>query len=463
MRRFFLLLAGLGLGAASTAAAQDRGTLDVGLFGRYTLLDASLDLDNAVGIGGRLGYFVMRNIALETQYSLTNTKPQTGTAGNVQHKPIYVRLNWNYVLGAKTQGIVGAGWVRDQLDPKNSPNLTDDGYSFLLGMQRRLGDGGHALRLDLVTDFLTSPVNQTPANRFHNTNFALQAGLNLRVGHQGPRDGDKDGVADAMDACLNTPMGEMVDARGCTMPKDADMDGVIDANDRCANTPAGTRVDASGCAVPVDSDRDGVMDNVDACANTPAGTRVDARGCPVPVDSDRDGVMDNVDRCPNTAAGTRVDANGCAIPVDSDSDGVMDNADACPNTAAGVRVDARGCAVVFEEGRRNIVLEGVNFATGSAVLTADARAVLDRMAVALVNAPDVNVEVAGYTDNTGSRTLNVRLSGQRAESVRAYLESKGVAASRMTAKGYGPDDPMASNDTAEGRLQNRRVELKRTN
>jgi OmpA-OmpF porin, OOP family len=222
-------------------------------------------------------------------------------------------------------------------------------------------------------------------------------------------------------------------------------------------------VDARGCAVPVDSDRDGVMDNADRCANTPAGTRVDANGCPVPVDSDGDGVMDNADRCANTPAGTRVDGNGCPVPVDSDGDGVMDNADACANTARGTAVDARGCARIFEEGRATLVLEGVTFNTGSAVLTEGAKVVLDKMAETLNGAPDVNVEVQGHTDNTGSLTVNTRLSGLRAESVRAYLVSKGVNAARLTAKGYGPTVPVADNATPAGRTQNRRVELKRTN
>jgi OOP family OmpA-OmpF porin len=181
------------------------------------------------------------------------------------------------------------------------------------------------------------------------------------------------------------------------------------------------------------------------------------------VDTDGDGVLDSADNCANTPAGTRVDGRGCPLPTDSDSDGVMDPADACPGTAAGVRVDARGCAIVFEEGRTNIVLEGVTFASGSTTLSAGAKVVLDRVALQLVNAPNVNVEVQGHTDNTGSPATNTRLSGLRAEAVRAYLIEKGVAAARLTSRGYGPEQPIAPNTTPSGRAQNRRVELKRTN
>ena len=168
---------------------------------------------------------------------------------------------------------------------------------------------------------------------------------------------------------------------------------------------------------------------------------------------------DGIDRCPNTPTGTPVNATGC--PRDTDGDGVHDGIDQCPNTAAGTPVDARGCARIFEEGKTTLILDGVTFATGRAELTVDAMTILDGVAASLVESADVNVEIQGHTDVTGSRALNVRLSGQRAESVRLYLIQKGVVATRLTARGYGPDQPVAPNTTTEGRAQNRRVELKR--
>ena len=133
--------------------------------------------------------------------------------------------------------------------------------------------------------------------------------------------------------------------------------------------------------------------------------------------------------------------------------------DKCPGTPAGTKVDRNGCPQLFEETKTTFVLEGVNFETAKADLTPGAREVLDRVAVSLAAYPEIRVEVAGHTDSKGSRAYNVKLSQKRAEAVRDYLAGKGIAADRMVAKGYGPDKPLATNDTEEGRAQNRRTEL----
>jgi OOP family OmpA-OmpF porin len=215
-------------------------------------------------------------------------------------------------------------------------------------------------------------------------------------------------------------------------------------------------VDASGC--PKDKDGDGVVDASDKCPNTPAGTAVDATGCPS--DADRDGVTDARDICPDTPAGAKVDHFGCAL--DSDGDGVGDDQDLCPATVAGTTVDAKGCTSLFQAGQP-LILSGVNFETGKAILLPESMGILDQVAQSLVDNPGVNVEVGGHTDNTGSTATNVRLSQTRANAVRDYLISKGVDGGRITATGYGPEKPVADNATAAGRAANRRVELSRTN
>lgn len=108
-----------------------------------------------------------------------------------------------------------------------------------------------------------------------------------------------------------------------------------------------------------------------------------------------------------------------------------------------------------------IVLEGINFASGSYEIGAGSDAILEQAYNTLKNNPDIEVEISGYTDDRGSRGSNMTLSQNRAEAVKEWLVNKGISASRITAVGYGPGNPIASNDTEEGRYKNRRIEFKR--
>ncbi|WP_264566772.1 OmpA family protein [Flavobacterium sp. N3904] len=101
----------------------------------------------------------------------------------------------------------------------------------------------------------------------------------------------------------------------------------------------------------------------------------------------------------------------------------------------------------------------VRFDVNKATLTPQAKANLDKLVPVFNSYPDTNIEIFGYTDNTGKPEYNLTLSQKRAESVKQYLISKGLAASRFKTSGYGIADPIASNDTAEGKSQNRRVEF----
>jgi OOP family OmpA-OmpF porin len=333
-------------------------------------------------------------------------------------------------------------------------------------------------------------------------------GLSWFMGGGSMRDRDGDGVADKFDRCPDTPDGASVDPRGC--PIDSDGDGVPDGIDRCANTAQGVTVDARGC--PADSDGDGVPDYLDKCSNTGPGVQVepsgDHAGCPA--DADSDGVPDQLDRCPNTAAAARpVDANGCPVdgdsdgvpdyqdrcpntptaarpvdargcPLDSDGDGVPDYRDRCANTRAGTPVDAGGCPVAGAappaprvEARpgggggfplpavnASVTLSEVTF-RGQAVLTPAARTALDEVAAAILATPNSRWEVGSYWDNRGTAARIRRTTQLRAAAVRAYLVARGVRAASIIAVGYGSRHPVATNRTATGRRENRRIELKR--
>jgi OOP family OmpA-OmpF porin len=195
----------------------------------------------------------------------------------------------------------------------------------------------------------------------------------------------------------------------------------------------------------LDSDGDGVFDENDKCPNTIKGVKVDKNGCPL--DSDGDGVYDNLDKCPNTPAGVSVDVNGCA--VDNDKDGVPDYKDKCLHTEKGFKVNKFGCPVEYK-------LQ-VNFKYNSADLTQNSYNEIKKFAEFLKANPKYKVEIQGYTDNKGSEKYNENLSRKRAKTVYNALISLGISKDRLSYKGYGESNPIASNSTEEGRAKNRRV------
>jgi OOP family OmpA-OmpF porin len=209
-----------------------------------------------------------------------------------------------------------------------------------------------------------------------------------------------------------------------------------------------------------DSDGDGVRDRDDDCPDTPRGAIVDERGCPT--DSDGDGVWDGIDRCPDTPRGAIVDEWGC--PRDSDGDGVWDGIDKCPDTPRGTPVRPDGCpkeAPLFTDDKKTLILEGVFFEFDKAVLKPVSRETLDRVARSLTDWPEVRVEVGGHTDWIGTDEYNQDLSFRRARAVKDHLAAQGVAADRMTVRGFGESEPIADNQTSAGRAKNRRVVLTR--
>lgn len=141
---------------------------------------------------------------------------------------------------------------------------------------------------------------------------------------------------------------------------------------------------------------------------------------------------------------------------DSDGDGVNDNDDQCPGTEAGVRVDSFGCPLPVAQVASIRMM--VNFATDSAVVTERYFSDIAELAAFLQRFKDVDVMIEGHTDNTGPEAYNQKLSQRRANAVADVLANEhGIARSRLQAKGYGESNPIASNDTAEGRAENRRV------
>ncbi len=439
--------------SASPAPAQNGhgGRVELGTYGTLTKYDTqSLDLASRVGAGGRLGLFIVPGLSIEANGDFT----QTATAGigsQVDIARIGGTLLGHLNLASWNSLYVGAGYER--LFYRGALSADDNGGHVVLGDRLNLG-GRVAFRLEGRAAYFPNSVFQVGSDRV--LNFGGTAGISIFAFGGRERDTDGDLVPDKRDQCPDTPMGATVDDVGC--PTDGDGDGVFDGLDSCPSTPVGAFVDALGC--PNDTDADQVLDGIDICPDTPLGAEVNENGCPL--DSDADGVFDGPDRCPATPEGAVVDAEGC--PRDTDQDGVFDGIDRCEATPVGTEVDNVGCPVLFreEKGRvQPLILRGVNFATGKATLTPESHSILDEVAKSLMAHPEVRLEVSGHTDATGSRALNMRLSLARAQSVLAYLASRGVAYARMEAQGYGPDRPIDSNRTRDGRASNRRVELHR--
>jgi outer membrane protein OmpA-like peptidoglycan-associated protein len=468
-----LALAGVSCGLQAQRAHQ----FELGAFGSFTRYDRMFNLDNQVGGGGRIGYFFSNVLSAELDAGYQSPNPRVGSAApTLAVGSASLLLNFG---GSRNLFYLLGGYSRLDFENATPYRFTDNAAHGAIGDRVFLGDWG-ALRFEVRGVYV-------PGTHFAGGDWAGHVigslGLSVFTGGGPPVDTDRDGVPDKRDACPATPVGATVDARGC--PLDSDHDGVYDGLDRCPGTPTGARVDATGC--PTDADHDGVYDGIDQCPNTPLGARVDAKGCPsdsdgdgvydgidqcpntpagavvdasgCPLDSDKDGVPDGIDKCPNTPPGAEVDDVGCQRFKDSDGDGVDDSKDKCPGTPPGTRVDAVGCPILFTPERTPVILRGVIFETGKSALKPESYTVLDIVAQSLNANPDIRIEIAGYTDSTGSATTNLKLSQARAGAVRAYLGSKGVAPDRMIAKGYGAANPIATNKTTAGRTQNRRVEL----
>lgn len=140
-------------------------------------------------------------------------------------------------------------------------------------------------------------------------------------------------------------------------------------------------------------------------------------------------------------------------PKDGDNDGVADASDKCPATKAGATVTSEGCAV-FDG-----ALAGVNFYSTSARLTFEAKRVLNEVADVLAEYPHVRISVQAHTDSVGSTAYNQDLSQRRARTVVRYLGQHGIDTELLVPTAFGESQPIANNNTVEGRARNRRVEL----
>ncbi len=282
-----------------------------------------------------------------------------------------------------------------------------------------------------------------------------------------PRGGDRDqdGIRDSADECPDDPedLDDFQDADGCP-DLDDDNDQIPDTADECRLEPEDVDgfEDENGCPDP-DNDQDGVLDVDDRCPMVP-GTP-DFQGCP---DSDGDGIMDADDTCPNDPEDKDgfEDEDGCPDP-DNDRDGILDVDDQCPmepETINGVK-DDDGCP---DEGKSKVritatkieILDKVYFDTNRATIQGRSFDVLNQVASVMKANPQITrLQIEGHTDSRGKDSYNQELSQRRADAVQTYLEGRGLEPTRLTAKGFGEETPIADNETKVGRAENRRVEF----
>jgi outer membrane protein OmpA-like peptidoglycan-associated protein len=178
-----------------------------------------------------------------------------------------------------------------------------------------------------------------------------------------------------------------------------------------------------------------------------------------PRDRDGDGIPDHLDKCPREPGPA---PDGC--PLDSDGDGIPDHLDKCPfepETRNGFE-DDDGCPDVVPDEFADLagILRGILFDSNRDIIKSDSKPILDRAVEVLQMYPDVRIEVSGHTDSKGAYEHNVDLSQRRAEAVKKYLTDAGVASDRIETRGAGPNEPIDNNNTAAGRAENRRIEVK---
>ena len=431
-----LAVAFLSVVGVSSAHAEVEigGTAGVHIFSDTNALSTQKNDEvsqaNSALFAARLGYLFTDMLGVEIEGGVV---PTESTGGNVVFDIYNVTVRANLIaqlragdpsntilpfatVGGGMMRVVDIGTTDESLFRKET-----DGLAFVgVGAKYRAG-GGWGVRLEFRALFVPDNTDASFTNDF-------EVLASLYRGFGGKRAPVKE------DEKKETPAGD----------EDPDGDGVLGAADQCPNEA---------------EDKDGFQDE---------------DGCP-DADNDGDGVGDANDKCPNEAEDKDnfQDDDGCPDP-DNDGDGVPDAADKCgdqPETRNGFE-DDDGCPDELPAALTQVIgpVKGVNFKVNAADLLPASNKALDKVAAALAEVQGVKVEVQAHTDDQalkagGKFADNDELSQARAEAVKAYLVSKGVAEDRIVAKGYGSSKPAQDPEGLKGaklnaaRAANRRVEL----
>jgi outer membrane protein OmpA-like peptidoglycan-associated protein len=412
---------------ATPLAAQQGGAVEFGVYARQAWFGESYQLQNKGGMGARLGFFLHRNWQVEADASFVPTHTTEALSRKTSQLGLGGRLLYNAYFGEHSSLVLGGGYTyyRSGYDVDGN----ESGPGGLLGLRLGLGEIT-SIRLDGTIDYMPSPnVNLSIEDR--EWRYGFNAGISFLFG--GRRSERAPAIQTEPAARQAQP-----DSAALAMQERMRADSVA-AADRARQQQAQQDSIAAAAAAREQAQRDSVR-----LAEERAQNRMQALRDSLTEATRADSIRSQALRDSLRLVGTN------RVRAASLRDSLRQMA---------LRDSLR---ILVQNKQSSLTLQGVNFQINKAVLTPNSKFILEEVARSLLTNPDVTVEVAGHTDNTGSRALNERLSRERAESVKAYLIEQGVTAERMTTNGYAWDKPVASNKTVSGRAQNRRTELRRT-
>jgi outer membrane protein OmpA-like peptidoglycan-associated protein len=438
------------------------------------------DIKPGPGAELEIGYGITRSIGLSflTGWELLKSEQNPVSATipwgylKIDGIPASLVLKWYFSPGESFQpyGYAGAGGIFYKRRTINNVYVPQDEWGTAIHVPVGLGfhafaNKDIAFTVDVSYRFMDAWTDYVEGIGIDGYATA-KAGLNFFIGRSPSDDDDQDGLTNGEEDELGTNPDS----------PDTDNDGLKDGDE--------VKTTLTNPSMP-DTDGDGLNDGAEVNTHKTDPKKADSDGDglsdgdevlkhktnPMMADTDGDGLSD----------GSEISVNMTdPLKADSDGDTLSDGDEVNKHKTDPLKADTDGGTV--DDGKeltratdplnpeddipvkvgQVIILEGVTFKTGSAEITPESETTLKRALQGLLDFPEVEVEIAGHTDNTGSRKTNMRLSQQRAESVKNWLTGRGIDPRRITTSAYGPDKPIAPNDTREGRDKNRRIEFIRT-
>jgi len=482
MNKLLIPLAAMFLLAQTLLGQNTQGRWTIGVRGGGNLWFNDLS-DVKVGPGAELeiGYGLSQSLSLGllTGWELLKSEQIPTSAATpwgylkAEGIPVSLALKAYFSPGSSFSpyGYIGAGGIFYKRLTSGSTFVPKDEVQSSIHIPVGLGFNAFATNdvaftIDLSYRFMDAWTDYTGQDGGTDGYAAAKAGLNFFIGTSDNDDDDMDGLTNGEEKALGTDPAN----------PDTDGDGLKDGEE--ANTHSTNPLKA-------DTDGDGLNDGAEVRTHKTNPNKADSDGDglndgdevtkhktdPLKTDTDGDGLTDGSEVSVNKTNPLKADTDGDTLSDGNEINKHKTNpmmADTDAGTVDDGKEVARGSDplnaaddVPMKVGEA-IILEGITFKIGSSEITAGSAAILEKALKSLMDNPDITVEVAGHTDNTGSRNTNMKLSQSRADVVKNWLANRGVSPGRMTTMGYGPDKPVAPNTTKEDREKNRRIEFIRT-